>query len=418
MDGNNNGSYSYTPNSSYGYNTPTPDPKPPKKDKKYFGVGTMVVCIILSVLVSTGVSLSVAFGSMNDDNGSDTAMSSGNSSTESESSSTVVNSTVISIDGNVESVVEAVYAKSSNSVVGIRTKASVENFFGGSTENTGEGSGVIYTSDGYIITNYHVIDEVVSAQSADSSVEVFLMTEPDEPVDATIVGYNVSADLAVIKIDRKGLQAMELGNSDEVNVGQYAIAIGCPGGLEFLNSVSYGIISGLNRTITVDSIGEMELIQTDAAINPGNSGGALLNSQGQLIGINSSKFVNESFEGMGFAIPINVTIEVVKEIMDSKDNPAPYIGIEIYKYNRDYLEQYGLPSGAAVKSVVKNAPAYTAGIRAGDIITQFNKTDINEYTDFISALDRCKPNTKVNARIYRNGKYYTTTVTIGSNNSH
>ena len=184
-----------------------------------------------------------------------------------------------------------------------------------------------------------------------------------------------------------------------------------------MNSVSYGIVSGLNRTITVDSIGEMELIQTDAAINPGNSGGALLNSKGQLIGINSSKLVDESFEGMGFAIPVNIVIKVVKEIIENKDNPSPYIGIEIYKYDSAYLAQYGLPSGAAVKAVVKNAPAYNAGIRSGDIITAFNKIEIKEYSDFINALDECKPGTKVTARIYRNGRYYSTTVTIGSNNS-
>ncbi len=417
-------SYSYTPNNNYGYSAPS-NPEPPKKDKKVFGVGAIVVCIVLSVLVSTATSLSIAFGSMknNDKDGSNTASVTSNQDTQSsdgtESSSpdSANNSTTITIDGNVESLVEAVYDKSSNSVVGIRTKASVESFFGGSTEETGEGSGVIYTNDGYIITNYHVISDVVATQSANTSVEVFLMSHPDSPIDAKVIGYNVSADLAVIKIEKKNLPAVELGNSDDIKVGQYAIAIGCPGGIEFLNSVSYGIVSGLNRTITIDSIGEMELIQTDAAINPGNSGGALLNSKGQLIGINSSKLVDESFEGMGFAIPVNTAIQVVREIIDNKDNPSPYIGIEIYKYDSSYLAQYGLPSGAAVKNVVKNAPAYNAGIRSGDIITAFNKVEIKEYSDFIDTLDECKPGTKVTARIYRNGRYYSTTVTVGSNNS-
>lgn len=431
---NNEPLYSYTPNTNYMYGNPTPapqpEPRPPKKDSRRFGVGAMVVCIVLSVAISTFASLAIAFGSMDGgdagDNesekdaasvsASDTADSSDSSQGGSDSSDTTV-STVITVDGNVESVVEAVYDKSAASVVGIRTKASVQSFFGGSTESTGEGSGVIYSEDGYIITNYHVISEVVTAQSNNSSVEVFLMSQPEDPVDAKVVGYNASADLAVIKIEKKGLPAVSIANSDEIKVGQYAIAIGCPGGIEFLNSVSYGIISGLNRTITIDSIGEMELIQTDAAINPGNSGGALLNSKGELIGINSSKLVDESFEGMGFAIPINTALEVVKEIIDNKDNPSPYIGIEIYKYDSDYLAQYKLPAGAAVKSVVTNAPAYSAGIRAGDIITEFNRIEITEYTDFIDALDECEPGTKVTARIYRNGRYYSTTVTIGSNNS-
>ncbi len=422
-------SYSYTPNNNYGYSAPSNSepPQPPKKDKKTFGIGAIVICIVLSVLVSTVTSLTIAFGSMKDNDntntGNDTAstssdeVTSSDDSTESDLPDSSNSSTTITIGGNVESLVEAVYDKSSSSVVGIRTKASVESFFGGSTEETGEGSGVIYTTDGYIITNYHVISGVVANQSANTSVEVFLMSNPNSPIDAKVIGYNVSADLAVIKIDKKNLPAVEIGNSDDIKVGQYAIAIGCPGGIEFLNSVSYGIVSGLNRTITIDSIGEMELIQTDAAINPGNSGGALLNSKGQLIGINSSKLVDESFEGMGFAIPVNTAIEVVKEIIENKDNPSPYIGIEIYKYDSEYLAQYGLPSGAAVKGVVKNAPAYNAGIRSGDIITAFNKIEIKEYTDFIDALDECKPGTKVTARIYRNGRYYSTTVTIGSNNS-
>ncbi len=429
---NNEPLYSYTPNSNYIYNTPTstpqPTPEPPKKDNRRFGMGAMVLCIVLSVIISTFASLAIAFGSMEDsgskDKDKDTASvstsdktdSDDSSSNESSQSGTTV-STVITVDGNVESVVEAVYDKSAASVVGIRTKASVQGFFGGSTESTGEGSGVIYTKDGYIITNYHVIAEVVTTQSENSSVEVFLMSAPEEPVDAKVIGYNASADLAVIKIEKNDLPAVSIANSDEIKVGQYAIAIGCPGGIEFLNSVSYGIISGLNRSITIDSIGEMELIQTDAAINPGNSGGALLNSKGELIGINSSKLVDESFEGMGFAIPVNTALEVVKEIIDNKDNPSPYIGIEIYKYDSEYLAQYKLPAGAAVKSVVKNAPAYSAGIRAGDIITEFNRVEITEYTDFIDALDECEPGTKVTARIYRNGRYYSTTVTIGSNNS-
>ena len=416
-------SYSYTPNTAYGKYSGTGGsmpPQPPKKDgQRTFSLGAIVLCIVLSVVLSTATSLGIAFTAFNNEESntsSDTAGTSSVSGTESNSSG--ISSTVISIEGNVESLVEAVYDKSAESVVGIRTKASVENFFGGSSESTGEGSGVIYTSDGYIITNFHVIENAVEYSASTATIEVFLMSDPDTPIDATVVGYNASADLAVIKIEKTGLPSIEIGASDDVKVGQYAVAIGCPGGIEFLGSVSYGIISGLNRTVTIDSIGSMELIQTDAAINPGNSGGALLNSSGQLIGINSSKLVDESFEGMGFAIPVNTVVKVITEIIENKDNPTPYIGIEIYKYDSKYLEKYSLPHGAAVKSVVSGAPAALAGIRAGDIITQFNKVDIEEYTDFIEVLDQCTPGTKVTAKIYRNGRYYSTTVTIGSNNSY
>ena len=417
--------YSYTPNAGYGYqpiSTPTPDPKPPKNDKKSVSVLTLIICIGISVIISVVTSLSVAIGLYGEDidlNGGSFTNQNTDNNTDIENGNTnniPGSNTTITIEGEVESMVEAVYHKAANSVVGIRTTASVIGFFGGSTESTGEGSGVIYSTDGYIITNYHVIADVVSNQYRNTSVEVFLMSTPNSPIDATVVGYNVSTDLAVLKISKTGLPAIETANSDQIKVGQYAVAIGSPGGIEFLNSVSYGIVSGLNRSITVDSIGEMKLIQTDAAINPGNSGGALLNSKGQLIGINSSKLVDESFEGMGFAIPSNTVLNVVDKIINNKDTATPYVGIEIYKYDSAYLAEYGLPAGAAVKSVVSGAPAHSAGIRAGDIITEFDGTTIKEYTDFITILDKCAPGEKVKATIYRNGRYYTATVTIGSNN--
>ena len=409
----NNKAYTYSPasNNGYGYNY-EPKPNPPKKEKG-FGIGAIVLSIVLSVVVSSVASVYVATNALKDE--IDAAAGSSNEQTSQEQGSST-SSTVISIEGNIESLVEAVYAKSADSVVGIRATVSVQGIFG-NNENTGEGSGVIYSTDGYIITNYHVIENVIEYQSSNTTIEVYLQSDPEKAIDATVVGYNVSADLAVIKIDKKNLPAIDLGNAEEIKVGQYAIAIGCPEGLEFMGSVSYGIVSGLNRSITIDSIGEMTLIQTDAAINPGNSGGALLNSKGQLIGINSSKLVGDSIEGMGFAIPIDTVVEVVKDIIDNKDNPSPYIGIEIYTYTGAYLEKYNLPHGAAVKSVVQGAPAANAKIRAGDIITEFNSVAIDEYTDFIKALDECTPGTKVTAKIYRNGRYYTTTVTIGSNNS-
>ena len=414
-------SYSYTPNQSYGYTpnnqTEPEEPKTPVPNKKGFGLGTIILCVILSAAVGAGSAV-LALGADKKDahnnTSSDTASASDNSS---DTDGTSNNSSNITISGNIESIVEAVYEKSANSCVGIRTKVWVQNIFGSSQKTAGEGSGVIYKSNGYIITNYPVIADVVNDYSENSLVEVFLMSDPQNPVEAKIIGYNISADLAVVKIEKTKLPAIELADSSTIKVGQYAVAIGCPGGIEFLNSVSYGTISGLNRTITIDAIGEMDLIQTDAAINPGNSGGALLNSKGQLIGINSSKLVDESFEGMGFAIPTNNVKKVVDEIIENK-NPSPYIGIEIYKFTSDYLKKYNLPAGAAVKNVVPNGPADKAGIENGHIITQFNGVEIKEYTDFIDALEKCKPGDKVTVRMYKEHRYETTTVTIGSNNSY
>lgn len=420
------GAYSYTPNNAYrNFTQPKAEQSQPsvKKSGRTFGIGTVIVCIILSVVISAASSVLLVLGlTGNGDKDKKSTASADIPETASTGEgkgpgSSSSQPTVISVEETVESLVEAVYDKASSSVVGIRTTASVQNFFYGTSQNTEEGSGVIYTSDGYIITNYHVIESVVKYSSSNSSVEVFFPSDPDTPVEAEIVGYYVSADLAVIKVKKTGLPAIDVGNSDEIKVGQYAIAIGCPGGIDFIGSVSYGIISGLNRTITIESIGEMNLIQTDAAINPGNSGGALLNGSGQLIGISSSKLVSESFEGMGFAIPVNTVMSVVKDIIENENNPSPYIGIEIYTYTGDYLAKYHLPRGAAVKSVVTGAPASSAGIRAGDIITEFNNVTINEYTDFIEALNKCVPGANVTVKIYRNNRYYTTTVKVGSNNS-
>lgn len=402
--------YVYTPNTTHG-SFEEPFSKKEKK-KSGVGVGMVLLCCVLSVLIGAGVSFVLAMGVLRDDN---VSIESGTSSVDSQQLST--NSTVINISGSVESLVEAVYEKAGDSVVGIRATTTIQGFLG-SQDSSADGSGVIYTADGYIITNYHVIENVAKSSSSKSIIEVYLNYDRETPIKAEIIGYNISADLAVIKINKTDLTPVEISDSDALKVGQYAVAIGCPGGIEFMGSVSYGIVSGLNRTITIDSIGEMELIQTDAAINPGNSGGALLNSTGQLIGINSSKLVDESFEGMGFAIPSNKVVEVIGKIMENKDKPSPYIGIEIYTYSGAYLEQYGMPRGAAVKSVVSGGPAASAGIRAGDIITEFDGKKINEYTDFIDVLESCTPGTKVTAKGYRNGKNYTTTVTIGSNNGN
>ena len=309
-------------------------------------------------------------------------------------------------------------------MVGIRTTASISSFFG-NQESTGEGSGIIYTADGYIITNYHVIEEAAeNAGKSTTKIEVYLAGDTETAYNAEIIGYNISYDLAVIKIEASALPAIEIGDSDALSVGQNVIAIGNPGGLSFMGSVSSGIISGLNRTLSTGSASgtadnsttSAEYIQTDAAINPGNSGGALVNTQGQLIGVNSVKLVSESYEGMGFAIPVNKVTEICNDIIAHKDEPAPYVGIEIStRYDSTTLKMYGYPSGAVISSVVEGGPADDAGLQRGDIITSFNGTSITEYTEFSSLLNGCTSGDTVDITIYRAGRTYTTTITIGSN---
>ena len=321
----------------------------------------------------------------------------------------------ISVDENAASVAEAVSAKAGESVVGIRTTTSVMSFFGGSQESTGSGSGVVYSKDGYIITNYHVVEEAVKSSNG-SKIEVFIGNANSKSYDASVVGYNISSDLAVLKIDAKNLTPVEFADSSKLKVGQQAITIGAPGGLEFMGSVTSGIISGLDRVVSSNS--SVSLIQTDAAINPGNSGGALLDTTGKLIGINSSKIVAEEFEGMGFAIPSNKVSEVVKNIISKENSPEPYIGITISeKYTAQILAYYGYPSGAVVLSVYEGSPAAKAGIKRGDIITEFNGKEITEYDLFGDYLKECDPGQTVSMKVYRSGRTYDVNITVAADSS-
>lgn len=376
--------------------------KPHKRQKKY-GAGVVILSSALAAVIGVVSTLAVGFW-----NGSDTT-----SPISSVTEDAVKNNVSINIDKTVESVVEAVYEKVAPSVVGIRTSTSVFNFFGGSSEATGEGSGVIYSSDGYIITNYHVISDAVE-NSAKSKIEVFVNSSNDEAYQASVVGYNISCDLAVIKIDAKNLVAVEVAKSSELKVGQYVITVGNPGGLEFMDSVSYGVVSGLNRMVSSDS--EVKLIQTDAAINPGNSGGALVNTEGKLVGINSSKIVSEEYEGMGFAIPSDKTVEICNNIIARQNEPEPYVGISLSeRYTAERLKYYGFPSGAVVLSVAEGSPANEAGIEKGDIITEFDGKVITDYNALENKINESTPGDTVTVKLYRSGKYYTTKLKIGSN---
>ena len=386
------------------YNYKPPKPKKPKKERKY-GAGVVVLAALLAAVI--GAVSGIA------------AVNIGRSESDGVTSSPVPNASSqnvnINIDETAESVVEAVAKKVTPSVVGIRTTTSVTSFFGGSSEATGEGSGVVYSSDGYIITNYHVVSGAITNKTG-SKIEVFTDSLDSDSYEASVVGYNINSDLAVLKINASGLTAVEFTDSSELKVGQYVITVGNPGGLEFMDSVTYGVISGLNRVVSSDS--DVRLIQTDAAINPGNSGGALVNVKGQLVGINSSKIVSEEFEGMGFAIPSNTVDEICKKIIEKQNDPEPYIGITISeKYTASVLKYYGYPTGAVISSVAEGSPAEDAGLQKGDIITEFAGKTISDYTVLSEALEDCRPNEKVSVKIYRSGRYYTTTLTVGSNNA-
>ncbi len=436
---------SYNPDGTYHFTgTPYPqqptatpvakkeaNPKPPRKKRERKQSSFSFAAVLAFVLVAAilGAGCGVGGYILVDRNSANSSIIATGSSTSNTAQQT------INITGNTDSMVTAVATKCLPSVVGIRTTVvgsnNYYNYFYGSgstdsdSQSTGEGSGIIYSTDGYIITNYHVIEQAVEyAEQYTTSVDVYLTEDPDTAIQAEVIGYNISYDLAVLKIDRTNLPAIELGNSDQVSVGDYAVAIGCPGGLEFMGSVSYGIVSGINRTLSSNSgtsnsnnaAVTPEYIQTDAAINPGNSGGALCNSSGQLIGINSIKLVSESYEGMGFAIPVNNMVEICDQIIAKKGQPQPYIGITVSsRYTANLLQMYGYPTGAVVSSVDSGSTAEDAGIERGDIITEFNGTTVSDYSDMGPLINSCTVGDEVSVTIYRSGRYYTTKLTIGSN---
>ncbi len=399
------------------------DGKDKKKEKKKHSTGVIIAAILLSAVIGAGS----AFGGIflydylnpNSATANELTLKTGSKNEtnivvkeEKPDPESVTN--IIVNEDNASTAIEAVAKKAGPSIVGIRTTAAVSNFLGGSDTSTGEGSGIIYTIDGYIITNYHVIQS--AAESSNAKVEVFLADDTNNAINATIIGYNISSDLAVVKIDKTNLTPIEFADSDKLSVGQYAIAIGNPGGIEFMGSVSYGIVSGLNRSITMETGNTMSLIQTDAAINPGNSGGALVDIEGKLIGVNSIKLVSEGYESMGFAIPSNTVKEICNSIIAKQNDPTPYIGLQISQnYTADQLKALGFPAGAVVIDVVEGGPASVGGIRRGDIITNFNGTEITGYASLENAISQCKPGDTVTVNIYRGGRYYSTTINIKAN---
>ena len=385
-------------------------PKTPKPEKRRFSLGVVVLSVLLSAVIGavSGIGALMMFS---EDGNTATA-----SQTENSQSGDIVNTT-INVEKVSDSVMEAVAEKAGPSVVGIRTTVAVTNFFGGSEDYTGgEGSGIIYLTDGYIITNYHVLESAIESNS--SKIEVFMNDDSQNPYPAVVIGYNISNDLAVLKIEASGLNAIEIGNSDELKRGQPVAAIGCPGGLNFIGSVSSGIISGLNRSMSSNNKNTVSLIQTDAAINPGNSGGALLDIEGRLIGVNSSKIASTEYEGMGFAIPVNTVVEICDDIIARKDDPSPYTGITLSEtYSAQTLRYLGFPTGAVVLSVDEDSPAAKSEIRRGDIITEFAGVELTDYSEFDSIINDCKIGQTVEVKFYRSGRYYTTELTISSNNA-
>ena len=319
--------------------------------------------------------------------------------------SSIIN--IAQIDTNKQMTPAEVYAQNVNSTVGIRTSITT-NYWGYQTQSAAAGSGFILSADGYVLTNYHVVEN-------SDSITVSLYN--GEEYDATLVGCDQSNDIAVLKIDAEGLTPAVLGDSDNLNVGDQVVAIGNPLG-ELTFSLTTGAVSALNREVTLSSNVTMDLIQTDCAINSGNSGGALFNLYGEVIGITNAKYSSSSsgseasIDNIGFAIPMNHVKNIVKSIIETGSITKPYIGVTVTAV-RSEAQAYGLPTGAAVRSVEEDSPAAKGGLEANDIITEVNGTTITSSSDLVSYVGEQAPGDELKLKVYRQGKTLDITVTIG-----
>lgn len=323
-----------------------------------------------------------------------------------------------------DSPVEAIAEKVGPSIVGIQVTVPAKSrygfFFELEENGVGYGSGIIIRQDGYILTNNHVIEAAVASSLSNklidgAKIEVILPSNKDVSYEAQIVGRDEKTDIAVLKINAANLPVAELGDSDSVKVGELAVAIGNPGGMDYMGSVTAGIISGINRTITLENGREFKLIQTDAAINPGNSGGALVNSQGQVIGINTIKISATDIEGLGFAIPINEANEIAESLINYKYvKNRPYLGVVIDNtFTEEDAKRLKVPVGLLVYDVQPLSAAYKAGIHTGDIITKFDGVAVTKFKELEDQKNKHKPGDEVEVEVYREGETLKLKVVLG-----
>ena len=340
------------------------------------------------------------------------------------SSSSSGTTTTIEVSGDDVTLAEAVAEKCLPSIASIdvyeyESSSSSSSFFGfeipgqdddATLTQTSLGSGVVISSDGYILTNDHVVEDA----------DYIVVTVNDTEYEAELVGSDSSSDIAVLKVDATGLTAMEIGSSSDVVVGEWVMALGNPFGLE--NSVSTGVVSALQRSTTLqdESTGETviypNMIQTDATINPGNSGGALVNSEGELIGITSMiTTTSGSSAGVGFAIPIDYAMGIAEQIMDGETPTHAQLGVSMVEITSSIAEYYGLATdtGVYVANVYADSAADEAGIKKGDIIVAFDGETVTSASDLQLAVRSKSPGDTVDVVVNRDGEEITISVTLG-----
>ncbi len=379
---------------------------PPVRKKKSHGVlktvALILCCALVSALVGGGTAALVSKNSAGAVSDSETQVQVSDRVNEPVA--------VVPVEASGEELSAAqVYAQNVNATVGINTTITT-NYFGFTTTSAASGSGFILTEDGYVLTCYHVVEDSSSITVTDYDGNVY---------QAVLVGYDESNDIAVLKIDAEGLETVVLGSSDALNVGDGVVAIGNPLG-ELTFSLTSGVVSALNRSVTLSTNVTMNLIQTDCAINSGNSGGALFNMYGEVVGIVNAKYSSSSssseasIDNIGFAIPISQVDSIVYSIIETGTYEKPYIGVTVTDMTMSAAAASGQTSGAVIQSVTEGSPAEAAGLQEGDVVIAADGAAITGSSDLVSAVQALAVGDQITLTVVRSGETMDIVVTVGA----
>ena len=382
------GSYSYSP-------------EPPKKKKKLSAgkiIAIALACALLGGCLGVGATLLLRNNTENQTPSTGTTMYVGERQTEKVNTARTNTSEKLTP--------REVYAQNVNSTVGITTSITT-NYWGYQTTSAASGSGFILTEDGYILTNYHVIEEAYS-----NGYDVSVLTHDGTEYAAEVVGIEKENDIAVLKIDAVGLNAVTLGDSNEMKVGQTIYTVGNPLG-ELDYTMTTGIVSAMDRTIRTDANTSVNMFQIDAAVNSGNSGGPIYNVYGQVIGIVTAKYSSTGVEGLGFGIPIADAHYIANELItNGYVSGKAYMGITVGTVSASAAQYYNMVEGAMVQSVTADSCADKAGLQAGDIITAVGETEVTSQSELISAIRKYHAGDTAQLTVFRAQEYLTLTITF------
>ena len=398
----------HAPREEYRYHPQTEPPVKTKKAKKpRKSAGKKILAAILALVLvagscmATSAIMSRRFNNMMEDMVQSHAEEMGKLQDQINGMNTNRGGITVPTDG-IAMTPAQLYASQVNSVVAIST--TIQSGYGSGHSS---GSGFILTEDGYVLTNYHVVE---------GSNSITVSCYDGTAYEATLIGYDQSNDIAVLKVDATGLAPVVLGDSDQLNVGDPVVAIGNPLG-ELTFSLTSGAISAKDRQITMQSGSTMNLIQTDCAINSGNSGGALFSLYGEVVGITNAKYSSSSrgeasIDNIGFAIPMNDVKSIIFSIIEKGYFSKPYLGVSVTDVSPE-TQAYGLPQGAAIRTIADDSPAQAAGLQVNDIVTAADDTQIKNSNQLIRFVGNCTAGQTVTFTVYRAGQSINVTVTIG-----